>query len=190
VGNSPPLRVTDAEARLIGFKVRQLIGKYGFTSSDVPDLHQELTMHVHQRVERHDVNRGARSTFMDRLVSNKIASIIEHRTAMKRDVGKERELDPEFEPYPTKSRKAKRDQEHADLVLDVAAAIPQLPRDLRKIARQLMHHNKAEVGRAMHLSPQQMKTAVARIAEYFRQLNISLNSETSPTNPPTVPVGN
>jgi len=190
MGRQPDTRFISEDAQIIRHKVRKVIGRYGFTTSDAPDLQQELAMYVSSHMAQYDPKRRARSIFVDSIARNKIAKIIEHRTAMKRDVGKERELDPEFEPYPTKSRRAKRDLEQADLGLDVAAAIPHLPGDLQEIARRLMHHNKAEVGETLHLSPQQMKTAVAKIADYFRQLNISLNSERSATNPPTVPVGN
>ncbi len=110
---------------------------------------------------------------MDRIVQNKIASIIAHRTAQKRDVRRERSLDPENE---TPQMGFAGDRGRMERRLDVTEAIAKLPADLRDIARRLMVDPKADVGRAMNLTPQQMKTAAARIAQYFRDFDIDPES--------------
>lgn len=173
MGDPSDSRFTSADAEIIRFKVKKLVGHYGFTASDETDLQQELAMHVSKRMEKHDPTRGARSTFVDRIVSNKIASIIAHRVAQKRDVRKERVLDTE-DGIPQVGHK--RNEKRMDLKLDVAEAVARLPEDLQGLARRLMLDQKAEVGRATNLTPQQMKTAVARIAQHFREMGFDPNS--------------
>ena len=173
MGDPLDSRFISADAEIVRHKVRKLVGHYGFTASDEPDLQQELAMHVSTRMAKYDPSRGARSTFVDRIVQNKIASIIAHRTAQKRDARRERPLDPEKEA-PQMGFAGERSR--MERRLDVVEAIARLPADLRGIARRLMLDPKADVGRALNLTPQQMKTAAARIAQYFRDFGIDPES--------------
>ena len=84
MGRQPDIRFIPEDAEIIRHKIRKLIGQYGFTVSDEPDLQQELAMHVSIRMAQHDPSRAARSTFVDRIVRNKIVNILEHRMAKKR----------------------------------------------------------------------------------------------------------
>ena len=75
----------DYAARLIEFKVRSLIGEFGFSEDDREDLQQDLMVHLLERLPQYDPTRAAVRTFMDRILENKIRSIIEHRRYKKRD---------------------------------------------------------------------------------------------------------
>ena len=61
---------------LIRQKSAQLIGQYGFTVSDAEDIEQELTVHLWLRLASYDPKRGAKSTFVESVLKNKIRSII------------------------------------------------------------------------------------------------------------------
>ena len=65
-----------------------LVGRYGYTRSDLEDIVQDLALHVLERLGEYDPGRGAWSTFLKRVVRNKIGHLIEHRTFQKRDYRK------------------------------------------------------------------------------------------------------
>lgn len=72
-------------SRLIRFKARQLIGRYGFVRSDRADLEQEFVVHLLERWPKYDPNRSNPDTFVSRLIDRKIASMIRYQRAGKRD---------------------------------------------------------------------------------------------------------
>ncbi|MHB1002024.1 MAG: sigma factor [Armatimonadota bacterium] len=71
--------------RLIEFKVKSLIGEFGFLEDDKEDLQQELLVHLLERLPRYDPARAAMRTFIDRLLDNKIRSMIKRRQNKKHD---------------------------------------------------------------------------------------------------------
>jgi len=72
-------------ARLIRIKARQLIGKAGFTRSDLEDIEQELTLDLLERLPRYDPARASRRTFIARIIDHKVARLLEYRCAARRD---------------------------------------------------------------------------------------------------------
>ena len=75
----------DYAIRLIKFKVRSLIGEYGFTESDSEDLQQDLLIYLLEHLPQYDSTRATQRTFMDRLLDNEIRTMIKHRRCRKRD---------------------------------------------------------------------------------------------------------
>ena len=73
--------------RLIQKKARSLVGKYGFTVEDQPDIQQELYLHLLQRQHRYDSRRGKETTYYSWLIDNYIRKVIENRCADKRNSG-------------------------------------------------------------------------------------------------------
>jgi DNA-directed RNA polymerase specialized sigma24 family protein len=67
---------------------RGLVGKHGYTRSDFEDIVQDLALHVLERMGEYDPGRGAWSTFLKRVLHNKISHLIEYRTFQKRDYRK------------------------------------------------------------------------------------------------------
>ncbi len=70
------------------FAARGLVGRHGYTRSDVEDIVQDLALHVLERMGKYDPGRGAWSTFLTRLIRNKIVHLIEYRMYQKRDYRK------------------------------------------------------------------------------------------------------
>ena len=173
MGNHIDPRFTDADAEIIRRKAKRLAGHCGYRTSDVEDIEQDLAMHVFQQTHRHDPERGTREKFVSKIVKNKLLNIVESRNAKKRDVRRERMLDPDKE-MPQLGLKG--DEGSVDVKMDIAGAMAGLPEDLRDLALRLMTDQKAEAGRAANLSPQQMKTAVARIAKHFREMGLDMES--------------
>jgi len=76
--------------KLIRIKARQLVGKAGITRTDCEDLAQEMRLDLWRRLPKFDPKRAKFSTFADRVVKHKVASIIEARKAGLRDYRRQR----------------------------------------------------------------------------------------------------
>ena len=72
----------------IKWAIREIIGQFGLTESDVDDLSQDLRLDLVRRLPKHQPGRAKRRTFASRLIANKVRTIIEERTAKKRDFRK------------------------------------------------------------------------------------------------------
>lgn len=173
MGNRADPRFNDADARIIRHKVRKLIGHYGWRRSDTDDLQQELAMHVATHMDRYDPDRGTRGAFVDRIVANKIANIVEHRTARKRDRRKDRQLDDVSE---WDLRDQTQPEHNRDLASAVHAAIGGLPDDLRPVALLLMQMGEAEVIRQTGLSRQKVRGMKRQIEQHLREMGLGRES--------------
>ncbi|MFB3882435.1 MAG: sigma factor [Armatimonadota bacterium] len=60
---------------------RQLVRKPGFTAEDLPDVIQDLTIHLWEHLAQFDATRGKLTTFIDRVVAHKAADLLEARHA-------------------------------------------------------------------------------------------------------------
>lgn len=171
MGNHADPRFTNADAEIIKHKVRKLIGRYGFNASDEPDLQQELAMHVSTRMARHDPARGARSTFVDRIVRNKIANILESRMALKRG-GRKRPLALDAVPEGL-LLDGQTDAHAVDLGMDVGSAVSALPPELREVAIRLAKHSPSEVARMLGLTRGQMRQRMEAIRVHLEGAGVS-----------------
>lgn len=142
-------RITEEDARTIRFKVLKLIGHYGYTRSDIDPLTEDLQTQLGEVVHKYRADRGARSTFVNRVVKNDILNLIEERTAKKRNKGRQ--------PYAIEgeAKDALRDdrisQADIDTEIDIKDAIAQLPLPLRAVALDVIEYGEAETIRRLHL---------------------------------------
>jgi RNA polymerase sigma-70 factor (ECF subfamily) len=115
---------TDYAAKLIKWKAKQLVGKYGFTDADREDIEQQLLLHLWRRWSGYNSNRHP-DAFAKVVVRNAVASLVERQRAIKRGGGR-RQLslnDPVGE-------EEERTIEHGDLV-DQDSALRRLGRTQR-----------------------------------------------------------
>jgi hypothetical protein len=180
VGHYPDPRFTNADAEIIKHKVRKLIGHYGFNASDEPDLEQELAMHVSMRMVKYDPARGARSTFVDRIVRNKIANILEHRMAKKRG-GRTRPMALDDVPEGL-LLDGYADPEAIDLGLDVRNALAGLSPELQRIATLLTTNTPSKAARALGLTRGQFRQLQEAIKTYLMGEGLDPHA---PDEPPT-----
>ena len=69
----------------IRFKARQLPGQADFGAGERKDLQQELFPHLLQRLPQYDPERARRTTFISRVVANRVSTLIESQKAGLRD---------------------------------------------------------------------------------------------------------
>ena len=161
-------------ADLIRHKAKQIVGNYGFTRDDEDDLRQELAAHVIDGMRHHDPSRASSRTFADRIITSKLANIIEHATAKKRDRRKERAIDDASDSVWLDED---RSREQIDTATDVRQAMERLPEDLRQVAQLLSEHTEAEVIRRSGYSREQVRRMRREIQTLFRAMGLAPDSE-------------
>src|SRR5262245_22747028 len=77
----------DFAMRLIRRAARKLIGKFGFTRSDRPDLEQNLALEVFRRLRKAGPNVDRPQAFATTVVKNSVINLLErHKAKQKRQV--------------------------------------------------------------------------------------------------------
>ena len=71
--------------KIIQLKVKQMVGQYGFNKSDREDLEQEFKLELIKQSVQYDHTKSSVQTFADRVITHRIADLIEERQAQCRD---------------------------------------------------------------------------------------------------------
>lgn len=163
-----------ATPKQIRLKSWQLTKHLVFCESDQEDIEQELQLHVMQRLPKYNPARGKLSTFVARIIRNKITSMLRFRTAQRRDYRRngawpDGALD---DPAQIKHRQGHSDIEQASLKLDVTQALQSLPPEVRQVAEALKHKSRTTVAREFKLSRAQMARIMSLIRRRFESENL------------------
>ena len=155
---APPPSALDAATRaLIRAKARQLAHRFRLPPTDVPDLEQDLALHVWTRLDHFDPNRqGDHGAFVRMLVGHAAATAF--RARVRRTRHAPRSLDallrgarcPDSPSEPADPRSGPGTE--LALSLDVAAVLAALPRPLRRVAEALKTRSVAAAARHLGLS--------------------------------------
>ncbi len=155
--------IDDYAVNLIKYKARKLVGCAGFTEFDREDIEQELYLDLLQRLPKFNTERATRHTFIDRVTSHKIATIIEARKAGKRDYRLcscslndllkdeegntiERMETIDQDDYLRRTGKLSRSTaEVHDLSIDANKAMETLPPELRELCQRLKSETVTEI---------------------------------------------
>lgn len=148
---------------LIHYKSRSLLGHYGFGREDIEDLRQDLAAQVVVGLRKHDPRRSTRRTFASRIIQNKIASLIAHARAQKRDRQRLEPIEDEGQIIGCRLLT------NMDLPIDVEVAMASLTPELRAIAELFKTLDESAIVRHTGKSRQQIRTAKAQIAIHFRK---------------------
>ncbi len=191
--------------RLVRHKARQLIRRPEFTASDRTDIEQELFLDLLTRLPRFDATRAKRTTFVDRVVNNRVATLLEARTAAKRNPARcvasldadanddEGHAEPVWATLDQRmgrsdGRTPRDDARLRDLRFDVGAAMSDLPEDLRDLAGHLSRQTPTEVARANGVPRRTVRDRIARIRGRFERAGLRIYLESTATSA-TTPVG-
>jgi RNA polymerase sigma-70 factor (ECF subfamily) len=136
--------------RIIRRRARMLIGLFGFTEHDVPDIQQELFLELYKRQESFDPGKGKESTFIARVVESKVIDLINHRRAECRDWRRCRDSLNQTVTLPDIGVIEKIEtlecEQNSDplLILDVTLILERLPSDLQEFCQVLKYYDKNE----------------------------------------------
>ena len=167
--------------KLTRHKARQLVGQFGFTRSDRDDLEQELRTHLFQQAARFDPERGSASTFISRVLSRKVVSIIRHRCADQRhcyrvacslnDLVRDEddawlERGQTLPPDADRRRTAATDVP-SDLSIDLRQAVDALEPRLQRLWHVLLSNTVTDAARELGVSRLVVYARVQELREHF-----------------------
>ena len=161
----------------IHHKARQLDGRYGFTTSDIDDIEQDLAIDLLVRLRRFDATKACRTTFIARIVDHRIANLIRNRSTAKRDCrrrmvslsGGSSDSGDETDSVTVTvvDPRSHHDIRSRDLRLDVAALMASLPDELQAVATRLHRMSQADIAREFGWSSRHIKRVMAALRQRF-----------------------
>jgi RNA polymerase sigma-70 factor (ECF subfamily) len=159
-------------------RVHRLIGRYGFTVDDREDLIQQLFVEYLERVGRFSPHRAHYKTFVSRLVSNRVVSLIRVR---RREIARRQGPSDhggvggslEAEDVQGQNPAPMFGAQQLELQMDVRKAVASLPPHLREVTRGLSAGTPTEVSRLTGRSRRRVYQWLAEIRAVFRDLGIT-----------------
>lgn len=140
---------------LVSRKAKQLVGKAGLTRSDRKDVEQELILHLLERWDSYDPDRGSQRTFAARVIDNEVARLLRDRRRLKRGCMRVtcslNEMIPDEEDGWVERvatiAAGGNSLETSDLAIDLANALEGLPSTLRALCERLKTQTVSEASR-------------------------------------------
>lgn len=162
---------------IIRRKIKQLVGRAGFTRQDREDLEQELVLRLLQSLNLFDSKRGHLNVFVTTVIERAVAMIVRERLAKKRDGGVVRSIDQEqtkagASPEPVDPRPS--DQAAFDLASDLAEVLARLPDDLRALAERLKDQSVSQAARDLGVPRTTLQRQVQRLRRWFEDAGLRI----------------
>jgi len=176
--------------RIVRRRVRSVIGKYGLTRSDQPDVEQEIVLHLLKHLPRFNPQKSTWYTFAHRLACTKLQMIVRHQKRNKRRQDRSMvslatpvlDADGRFVPLAETlgpgegvvlcGREVPPGPEQVERKLDVARVVAALPPDLRQLAEYLMSGSAYKAREDLHLSWRKVAKGLAALREHFEAAGI------------------
>lgn len=172
-------------ARFIRAKVRQLIGRAGFTEADREDLLQDFALDLLQRGQKFHPDTATWQAFVVVVCENRYATLFAHRRAAKRAAKHEsgslnRPIKDaegnrtEFGAMLPDSQQQLRSRQHCrsqqelwELAQDIARVLDEMPPTMRKVCEIVMRESKAAAARELGISQGKLYEIIGRILARF-----------------------
>jgi RNA polymerase sigma-70 factor, ECF subfamily len=176
--------------RLVTFKAKQLTLHPGFSDADREDIEQELLLDLLRRQPKYDPERAQNSTFVARVVEHRAATLIEERTACRRDhrcqafslnepieeggdACCERSETFDQDDYLLRTgRQARSSDELRDLGIDVRTVVDGLPDAMRSVCQRLMHDSVTDVSRDTGVPRSTLYGIIGKIRAAFKDAGL------------------
>jgi RNA polymerase sigma factor (sigma-70 family) len=161
-------------SEMIRFKAEKLANGPAFRRGDEEDIRQDLSLHLVERMRRHDPSRSSTYTYADRVLTNKVKDLVRRAHAQRRDFSRERRLE-ELPPRTLDDLHGhfSHVERQRDLRLDVTAALASLPQDDQGIALLLRDHSVAAATRLTGRSRQSVRTARGRVRKHLEACGVA-----------------
>jgi DNA-directed RNA polymerase specialized sigma24 family protein len=184
------LPLDDFALRLIRRKAKQISRRLGFCRCDLPDLQQELALIVLRRLADFDAGRSHYNAFVTTVVERYTATILEHRSAGKRDfqrnggslnvtVADGEGGTVELAATICSSQASRHTGQHRrcsedawNLAHDVAAVLEQMPPLMRRACELIMRQSKAAAARELGMSQGALYEMLERILARFEKAGL------------------
>jgi RNA polymerase sigma-70 factor (ECF subfamily) len=179
----------DLAMKLIKERVKQMIGRNGFTPSDREDLEQEFALHLLKRLRKLKEPPQDRQGFLRRVISRYAISLIRRGEAQKRDHrrvsslsarvvdcdGERVEMARTIPEDHVRSRLGVAPSSRLDdleLAHDTAAVLAKLPPDLRDLCERLKDYSVAEVARQLGVPRRTLRDTIGRLRRHFEEAGL------------------
>ena len=189
VGSQCAPRLGRFEFGIVKRKVRQIIGRAGYTRQDKEDLEQELLTRLLQGLKSFDPDVAHRKSFVTAIVERAVATILRDAQAEKRDhrrIGSLQLLMELTDEGPTelaetisdreyngrRCRDPRNDEDLAQLVTDLADVINALPDELRDLAERMKTQSISAIAREIGVPRTTLNDAVRRLRQRFEQAGL------------------
>jgi len=168
-------------SHLIRTKASKLSRRRGFVPSDMPDIEQELWLHLVVNVGRFDPSSGDWGCWASVILDRRCISMWRERNAERRSPDREEcsldepvlDADGRVVPRHETTPEAARDPSRLrDLEHDMTHVIAGLPDDQRAIAVALAFGTPNSVGPEVGVSRRAMTPAIQRLHEVFREAGL------------------
>jgi RNA polymerase sigma-70 factor, ECF subfamily len=163
-------------------KVKQLIGRAGFTKQDRKDLEHDFYVRVLQGMRSFDSDIAHRNKFVTAIVERYVANILRDKQAEKRDyrrvntlhvmvdIGEGEEVElaqmiSQCDLNAQRHRYPRSEEELSRLAQDLAEVMAKLPNELHDLAERLKTQTQVEIARAMGIP----RTSLSKLVRQLRQ---------------------
>lgn len=176
---------------MIRFKAREMARQFGLCDADRDDIEQELRLDILKRAERYDSAKSSIATFSNRIITHRIASLIQERQAECRDWRLEISLqeqcpdqndgeatwedflDGEGNLGPVKTRLSP-DHEAADMRMDIAHLLNLLSPEQRAFCLRLREQTVAEIAAETGIPASTLYDLRRKLRLIFKDLHSNL----------------
>lgn len=156
-------------SQIIQHKARRLIGKAGFTPSDLPDIEQEMLFKLSRSQAAYDPSRAKPSTFVKTVAERQGMNLVRKQQSRGRSKVRLHSLEGHAlaglagRPYS---------QTPLDLQFDVQEKISQLSQSDQDLCKCLMHMTFSQTARAMSVPRSTLQDMVRRMGHRLMELGL------------------
>jgi RNA polymerase sigma-70 factor, ECF subfamily len=148
-----------AASRLAAVRSAAMVALYGLPQDSRPDLEQEALLEIWRKRTAYDPARGSWRTFAERVVANRMVSLM--RSMHSDKAGKSREA-----PFES-ARGLAAPMERGDLRLDVWVVLGRMSPFDRTVAFCLIDHSAIETGQKLGVSRATVYRSIIRLRAAF-----------------------
>ena len=177
-------------SQLIRKVALRMVGKTRLRAEDLPDLQQDLWLHLLEHMHQYDPSRGHARAFITKVVKNKAATILTARLAAKRGGGSGCvSLSEEFEDEDGEVSERqdiisvddflrltrgtiRSEQARLELAMDVRKIIGQLPPHQRVICLLLIDQDQCAVANVMGLPRSTLRDSIRRLRRIAKEAGL------------------
>jgi RNA polymerase sigma-70 factor (ECF subfamily) len=178
--------------KIIRRRARLLIGLFGFTEHDIPDIQQELFLELYKRQESFDPEKGKESTFIARVIESKVLDLIKQRQAECRDWRRCRDSLNQTVTLPDigviEKIETLESEQNSDplLILDVALVLERLSPDLLELCQALKYYDRNEVLEDSPVSRSAFSRKLQALKDIFLQAGLNEKFSLKTLPPPVL----
>jgi RNA polymerase sigma-70 factor (ECF subfamily) len=174
---------------LIHRKIKQIVGRAGFTNQDHKDLEQRLLLRVLQAIRRFDPNHAHLNVFVTTVIERDIANILRDKKAKKRDHRRICSLNVVIANKDKRSielgdtigqrehdtrlgRSVRSGLDLAQFTQDMKEVIADLPPELRNLAEAMKTDSISKIARCKGLPRTTLNYYVQQLRQRFEQAGL------------------